>query len=371
MFHSPPLETYLSVRFGPHQLIRNNLIRALFHTIFGMQTQGDFRSAKIASRLHKRLNACCSSPVIVVDDEDDQVRISERRCKCRICPLCGKARARAVFIKILGLVSAMDAPKFITLTPISSNARLSEQIIELKESFKRLRRSKDWKERVLGGVYTLEITYNAKRRQWHPHLHLVVDSVYYPQQVLSSGWRIASCGASIVDIRACPSKSRIAQYIAGYVAKSSDISKFPERRRIEWAIETNGLRFVQTFGTSHRVRVDDDDEYSDDGEIITTELLDPTQLAYAETVGDKEAGELFALCLKLERRRVSHAPPGKAQELAAAIRDFTSRLRAWGNLHPEVNHRGSIEIAENSSRKRGLRDRPQWLWQEPSSSHYP
>lgn len=371
MFHQPALNSYMIDRFGPQHLVQQALINALFTYATRPNTLITDQQRIVAGRISTRLNSCCTAPIIVVDDDGDQIRITERRCKCRLCPLCGKARSRAVFLRILRLVATFDAPKFLTLTPRSNCKSLTDQIADIKRAFANLRRHPDWKHRVAGGLYTLEITYNSKRRQWHPHLHCIIDSCYFPQSTLAYMWSRVANGASIVDIRSCNSRTNIAKYIAGYVSKSSDISKFPEARRIQYAVETAGLRFVQTFGAAHKANPDNSDEYSDDGEHTTEQILSPDQLAYASTLGDKEAADLLTTVRKLERRRVSDAPPDQARDLEAGIREVVSRLRTWRNLHPEKPDCEPHKPSNDQARKRRIRDRTLRLWQEPGPTGYP
>ncbi len=371
MFHTPRIHSYQYFRFGPMDLARQALMYALFHYSTRPNILITPEQQRTAGRISRRLNDCCGRPIIVVDDDGDQIRIAERRCHCRLCPLCGKARSRSVFLRILRLVATFDAPKFLTLTPISNGQSLTHQVAALKKAFANLRRTPDWKTKVVGGVYTLEITYNPQRRQWHPHLHIIIDSVFFPQSILSNLWSRVANGASIVDIRSCNSRTNIAKYIAGYVSKSSDISKFPEHRRIQYAVETNGLRFVQTFGSAHRVKADEEGTYSDDGERITEEILDPSELSLAASVGDKEAARLLAAVTKLERHRVSHAPPLEAETLKTDISHLVGGLRAWRHNEQEKRYRESLPPPTNSTRQRRLRDRTLRLWQEPGTAGYP
>ena len=103
---------------------------------------------KIIERIATKMHECCSHPVVVCDD-NEQIRISEARCKCRLCPLCFKARCRSIYIKILHLVQTFDAARFITLTPVSNDLPLRQQIAEMRAAFAKLRRTKRWKAKVI------------------------------------------------------------------------------------------------------------------------------------------------------------------------------------------------------------------------------
>ena len=46
---------------------------------------------------------------------------------------------------------------------------------------------------VRGGVYAVEVTYNAERDEWHPHVHALIDAPYIVWAEFQAAWRAVTC----------------------------------------------------------------------------------------------------------------------------------------------------------------------------------
>ena len=272
-----------------------------------------------AFRIAEKIAKCCREPMIFTNDASDQIRLSERRCRSRLCPRCRKFRRGELQARLLEACKRMDARRFVTLTLVSSDRPLREQLCDMRKSFAKLRRSPLWKERVVGGVYCIEVTYNRIRRQWHPHLHAIVDGRFIPKFALSDAWQLASNGSSIVDVSNVPSASRVVNYVTKYVAKSDDASGFPDDKVVEWAVEVHGLRLVHTFGNLHGVQLLEKPE-SRPG--VNKMVVNPTLLADRASRGDRVAADLFDDVQAIAR--------GSTNIDQARL---ASRLRTWRSLY--------------------------------------
>lgn len=184
----------------------------------------------------------------------------------------------------------MDSTRFLTLTIVSSDRPLREQLQDLRDSFARLRRHRLWRGRVVGGIYCVEVTWSVERRQWHPHLHAIIDGSYVPKSSLVDAWREASNGSYILDIAFVHSASRIASYVAKYVSKSDDASGVPDYMLGEWSLAVHGLRLVHAFGNLHGVKLVEKPEYSRG---VSIEVINPDVLASAHHTGDVVAGRIL------------------------------------------------------------------------------
>ena len=109
-------------------------------------------------------------------------------CEDRLCALCQKRKCIKQFaISVqLGHELLKQYPKyrflFLTLTvPNVKLEELSNEISHILQSWRRLINRAEVKEAVKGYYRTLEITYNHERKDYHPHLHvvLVVNSSYF------------------------------------------------------------------------------------------------------------------------------------------------------------------------------------------------
>jgi hypothetical protein len=165
---------------------------------------------------------------------------------------------------------------------------------------------------IAGGVYSLEVTWNSDRADWHPHVHLLVDAPWIRWAEMRDAWRAVTCdairraeqrrrglagriaacphhadekglatdgcvGASVVwveDVRGAPgSEARIAavRETLKYVSKGLlDETGRPLpgagcREIAELLLATRGRRLVSGWGSFRRVHDDED------------EALDPAQ----------------------------------------------------------------------------------------------
>lgn len=201
-----------------------------------------------------KLRDCCANPTIR-QREDGSTFFSPARCRDRLCPLCAKCDARKTACRVKEAVSMWDTARHLTLTMQSNDKPLVEQIDELLASFRRLRQRRWWSDRVNGGIGTMEITFNATTKQWHPHIHVLLDGEYLPHAQLKTEWERVTCGSTIVHITAVHSRDDASTYIAKYVSKPSDIAKLDQQSAVELALALVGRRTVIAFGTAHGVRI--------------------------------------------------------------------------------------------------------------------
>lgn len=100
-----------------------------------------------------------------------------------------------------------------------------------------------YKKRVRGGLQTIEVV--NKRRGWHVHLHVILDSDYLPQAKLSKDWGEITGGSFIVDIREAGTVAEGLKYCLKYLSKAPVLSGHEE----EYREAVEGLRLVQPFGS--------------------------------------------------------------------------------------------------------------------------
>lgn len=216
------------------------------------------RFANQQPRLHRmatQLLECCEQAAVVEDDQGN-IRITEKRCRSRLCVRCAKLRQRELLAKLAPRVKHFDAPKIVTLTTRSTrDIPLREQLQRLGRLFRKLRQDPRWKSRVAGGFWGIECTYSRKHG-WHPHLHALVDSPYIPWQQLRQAWEQLVGEHAGVDIRAVHSRQAAAKYVAEYVSKSSNLEQLQNTEIPEWALAVHGLRLIQTFGHLHKLRIE-------------------------------------------------------------------------------------------------------------------
>lgn len=289
---------------------------------------GDGESAVAA--LVRKLAGCCESPILRIDEHDERLHVSEGRCKSRHCPRCAAKRLGRLRLQIEDLCKQMDDTRFITLTVRSNNRPLREQLKELRESFARLRRCGLWKGSVRGGLYTVEITYNRKKREWHPHIHAIVDGVFIPQALLSEAWEVASSGSTITHISRIPSRHTLAKYLTKYISKGMASDEIPYDRLNEWIIALHGVRLFQAFGSLHGVKPADDEEFVTLSSPRFICHLNP--LAYCSIHGNSSAARLLTILTDYTDSNGCVHTEQTQQHLSMNAREFAWRVSDYEKL---------------------------------------
>lgn len=60
------------------------------------------------------------------------------------------------------------------------------------------------RELLQGGIWAWEVTYNQRRRQWHPHFHIIYDGRHLPEKgenTISGAWFEITGDSFVVDVR--------------------------------------------------------------------------------------------------------------------------------------------------------------------------
>lgn len=119
----------------------------------------------------------CQSKLLINDG-----RAHGQYCKTRFCLLCSSIRKAEIINRYLPEIKTWKAPYFVTLTSRSVKAsKLNQQVTDYLEGFEkiigRLR-----KRHLRGngirpvGIKSLECNFNAEKRTYNPHFHLIVES---------------------------------------------------------------------------------------------------------------------------------------------------------------------------------------------------
>jgi hypothetical protein len=94
-------------------------------------------------------------------------------CNHRLCPLCAWHRSQKARVKIKTMFDRLTHPVLITLTiPNQATIRKHDYTLFRQRVRKFIAQHKDW---ILGGVYSLETTFNRAEKTWHIHCHILAD----------------------------------------------------------------------------------------------------------------------------------------------------------------------------------------------------
>ena len=199
-----------------------------------------------ALRKAERLHDCWSNIKIAKKKSTGESKlIFANSCKVRLCPCCAWRRSRKFALENMQMLNEI-AGKYIFLTVTIKNVpgeQLTESLDIILSAWKRFYQRKDIKKIMLGSIRNLEITYNRKTKEFHPHMHILIHipasyfgKDYISQKKWSTIWQ--ECAhleyTPIVDIRSVKAKNDKSYFeISKYVAKISDFLLLPEKELIE------------------------------------------------------------------------------------------------------------------------------------------
>lgn len=183
----------------------------------------------------------CGSYLEMITDQSMETKKIHKAnfCKNRFCPLCAWRQTKKDALKISIIMEFIKKEldlDFIFLTLTAPNVKaenLNEEIKKYNKSFKKLSERKEFKKISKGYIRKLEITYNQKRNDYHPHFHVIIvvnKSYFKSRDYLSKSkflnlWQECMNDNSItqVDVRRIDTddKKSISE-IAKYGAKDSD-----------------------------------------------------------------------------------------------------------------------------------------------------
>lgn len=112
-------------------------------------------------------------------------------CGVRLCSHCAHQKAETAGNKVEQFSLGKTNLKYLVLAERNSK-NLQEGIKSLYASWDRLRRSVFWKRNVAGCIAVLEVTYSVKRKDWHPHLNILLEGEYMPFKLLNLKWKKAT-----------------------------------------------------------------------------------------------------------------------------------------------------------------------------------
>jgi hypothetical protein len=183
---------------------------------------------------------------------------AENSCSVRVCPHCCCRRSRVLAARIdKFLVGREQASLRYVVLSERNTEDIAVGMALLWESWTRLRRSVRWKRKVKGCIVALEVTYNREEDTWHPHLNVLFEGEYFPQQELRQLWIEATQHrGEIVWISAV--NQGTTQEMIKYVTKLSDlVGNAPALDRLLTAVHKK--RFVRTYGSFYGLSVADED----------------------------------------------------------------------------------------------------------------
>ena len=223
----------------------------------------------------------CAEFLWFLEDEKKKRRLHRANfCRVRLCPMCNWRRSLKLFSQVSAITDAILAEKkarfiFVTLTiqNVQGDA-LRETLDKLNKAFKYIVNkhqtfapAKKLKKNLLGYMKAEEITYNAERNDFHPHIHAILEvrpsyfkgNEYIKQKDWTELWRSAlGVGYDpIVDVRNIKGGTpKAVAEVAKYPVKMHDILKVADKEQAARALrklyQAIFKRRLVTFGGDFR-----------------------------------------------------------------------------------------------------------------------
>lgn len=170
-------------------------------------------------------------------------------CKDKLCSICNYRRSRKFDFQIMQILdkAVKEYPKaqflFLTLTQKNvEGTNLGQELTKIGKAFKKMQKRKVFTDAVLGFVRGTEVTYNAEKNNFHPHVHVLLmvkpsyfNNNYISQKEWSTLWQ-QSMGLDykpIVDVRKVRPAKEIAEsddyvpYEEQMIKAIHEVAKYP------------------------------------------------------------------------------------------------------------------------------------------------
>ena len=187
----------------------------------------------------ERINNCATFLQSVSNFDRNRSKIVKaNRCMNRFCPICMATKARKeayMLLIILKFLSCAKGYEFIFLTLTVPNVAGDELVRELDEQYlalKRLIQRKEFKAISNGFIRKTEITYNQKRNDFHPHIHMLIavnksyfteKNLYVSQHKWQEIWKKCKKDNSITQVHVKKANESSFKELAKYEAKDFDM----------------------------------------------------------------------------------------------------------------------------------------------------
>ena len=201
-------------------------------------------------------------------------------CRIRLCPMCAWRRSLKLFSQVSAITDAILSEKkarfiFVTLTIQNvAGQDLRDAIARMNDGFKILtQKSKEvaasarLKENLLGYMRAIEVTYNSRRDDFHPHIHCIfeVRPSYFNEKgnyLTHADWKSMWQSVMKLDyepqvcVKAIKGNKRDIAEVAKYPVKVDGLLKVKDKEKaakalvyLKWGI--HNCRMV-TFGGDFR-----------------------------------------------------------------------------------------------------------------------
>lgn len=197
----------------------------------------------------ERLRYCRSRAWFFRHVDTGEVRVGSSACHLRWCPVCARARRNYLSHEVGQWISKQKFPKLITFTLKHSDEPLLFQIDRLYKAFREVRRRKEFRKKITGGVWFFQIKRSSNDGLWHPHLHCLATGFYLYNRKLSQMWAEITLDSTMVDVKSIHDPQAAANDVARYAAAPGSLISLPLESACELVNALHGRRVCGTWGS--------------------------------------------------------------------------------------------------------------------------
>jgi len=205
-------------------------------------------------------------------------------CNARWCVVCNRIRTAKLWTAYGPTLDAWDDAQFVTLTLPNVPAKaLHSAVREMIQAVGLIKRGMRRTDGIaFRAVRKLEVTYNRERADFHPHLHVAIDSTAAAHALVRRWLRMfPEASPHAQDIRPAHNPAELFKYVTKLVTKGLDGTRSTPPL---WALDVifkalKGLRTIQPMG--FRVTPEAETLGADDG-AVTLDASTPAPHATTE-----------------------------------------------------------------------------------------
>lgn len=240
---------------------------------YGLLAEDDSVKQGYYNKRANSLDNCGNYLEFWTNPKDEQKKLAKANfCRKRLCPMCAWRRSLKIFGQVSKIMEYLNENNptaryiFLTLTVENvSGEELSFTIKEMIRAFRNLLKRAKVEKNLLGAYRGIEVTYNEKRDDYHPHIHAILmmkpsyfnsKDNYITQEEYAKLW--ADClkldYKPVCDVRKVRGKtSKAVAEVAKYTVKDDDYVK-PEDvetgKKVVAVLDEalHGKRLISFFG---------------------------------------------------------------------------------------------------------------------------
>ncbi len=122
---------------------------------------------------------------------DTNGKFTSTFCRYKVCLVCSRIRTAELIDTYLEAVNELKDKQFVTLTiPNVHNYELYSVVREMVKNFQKAKDNLRKQKISLRGTRNLEVTFNPKTKDYHPHFHCIIENEKNAELLVSEWLRI-------------------------------------------------------------------------------------------------------------------------------------------------------------------------------------